>query len=241
MPIISNLRKWKNGEVFNARDYVYERDAIITQLNRLTLLLEGNQDGEGVNISVDSITIGDLRMDVNDRNGLLQVDMDSIKLQIGEQTFFRVKFEEGVTKGDAIQFAGSQGSHFLAKKAVAAEVNAAPELFIGLAASSYASGDFGLVLQFGPLVSILKQGFPAGSIVWYDSSDGALNGALTTTEPPRTKARIRIAAVVNDQNANLGEWIVRPSILEVDGIQTFLNNQAPQYVLEGDLWFDSST
>ena len=241
MPIISNLRKWKNGEVFNARDYVYERDAIITQLNRLTLLLEGNQDGEGVNISVDSITIGDLRMDVNDRNGLLQVDMDSIKLQIGEQTFFRVKFAEGVTKGDVIQFAGAQGNHFLAKKAVPAEINANPEYFLGIAAASYSVNAFGMVLEFGPLTGILKQEFPAGSILWYNSADGALPGQLTTTEPPRTKARIRIAAVVNDQNATNGEWIVRPSILEVDGIQTFLNNQAPQYVLEGDLWFDSST
>lgn len=241
MPIISNLRKWKNGEVFNARDYVYERDAIISQLNRLTLLLEGNQEGEGVNISVDSIEIGDLLMNVNDRNGTLQVDMDSVKLQIGQQVFFRVKFEEGVTKGDAIQFAGSQGSHFLAKKAVPSEINANPEYFLGIAANSYSSGFFGLVLEFGPLISILKTGFPAGSILWYDSSDGALPGSLTTTEPPRTKARIRVAAVVNDQNENLGEWVVRPSILEVDGIQTFLNNQAPQYVLEGDLWFDSST
>jgi len=240
MPIISNLRKWKNGEVFNARDYVYERDAIITQLNRLTLLLEGNQDGEGVNITVDSIRIGDLLMNVNDRNGLLQVDMDSIKLQIGEQIFFRVKFEEGVTKGDALQFAGSQGSHFLAKKAVQSEINAHPEYFLGLAASSYASGDFGLVLEFGPLPGILKQEFPAGSVLWFDSG-GSTPGALTTTEPPRTKARIRIAAVINDQNSNLGEWVVRPSILEVDGIQTFLNNQQPQYGLEGDLWFDSST
>ena len=61
------------------------------------------------------------------------------------------------------------------------------------------------------------------------------------TEPPRTKARIRVAAVINDQNSNLGEWIVRPSILEVDGIQTFLNSNEPQYPIEGDLWFEQST
>jgi len=241
MPIISNLRKWKNGEVFNARDYVYERDAIITQLNRLTLLLEGNQEGEGVNISVDSITVGDLLMNVNTSNGLLQVDMDSIKLQIGAQNFFRVKFEEGVTKGDAIQFAGSQGSFFSAKKAVPSEINADPSKFLGIAAASYATGSFGLVLEFGPFTGIFKQEFPANSVLWYNSLDGALPGQLTTTEPPRTKARIRIATVVNDQNTTDGQWIVRPNILEIDGIQTFLNNQAPQYVLEGDLWFDSST
>lgn len=33
MAKITNLRKWKNGEVFNARDYVYERDTIVALLN----------------------------------------------------------------------------------------------------------------------------------------------------------------------------------------------------------------
>lgn len=30
---ITNLRRWKNGEVFNARDYVYERDLIVALVN----------------------------------------------------------------------------------------------------------------------------------------------------------------------------------------------------------------
>jgi hypothetical protein len=33
MAKITNLRKWKNGEVFNARDYVYERDLIVSLVN----------------------------------------------------------------------------------------------------------------------------------------------------------------------------------------------------------------
>lgn len=33
MALIENLRKWRNGEVLNARDYVYERDLIISLLN----------------------------------------------------------------------------------------------------------------------------------------------------------------------------------------------------------------
>jgi hypothetical protein len=240
MPVVTNLRKWKNGEVFNARDYVYEREAIVTQLNRLTLLLEGNQEGDGINIAVDQISVGDLKINVNDRTGLLQADMDSVKLQFGQQIFFYVKFLEGVNKGDAIQFAGAQGSHFLAKKAVQSEINANPEYFLGLAANTYSESFFGLVLEFGPLPSIFRQAFPSGSILWYDSV-GTTPGALTLTEPPRTKARIRVAAVINDQNSNLGEWIVRPSILEVDGIQTFLNSNEPQYPIEGDLWFEQST
>lgn len=238
MPVVTNLKKWKNGEVFNARDYVYERDAILAQLNRLTLLLEGNQEGDGINIAVDQISIGDLNVNVNSRTGLLQADMDSVKLQFGQQIFFYVKFEEVVNKGDAIQFAGSQGSHFLAKKAVPEEINANPEYFLGLAANSYAEGFFGLVLEMGPLPGILRTGFSAGQVIWFDSN-GSTPGGLTTTEPPRTKARIRIAAVMNDQNSNLGEWVVRPSILEVDGVQTFLDSNEPVYPIEGDLWFET--
>lgn len=33
MAKLENLRKWKNGEVFNARDYVYERNEIVKLLN----------------------------------------------------------------------------------------------------------------------------------------------------------------------------------------------------------------
>lgn len=56
MPTISNLRQWRNGEVFNARDYVYERNLILAQVNRLTSILgDGGTPGA---ISVSSITMG---------------------------------------------------------------------------------------------------------------------------------------------------------------------------------------
>lgn len=32
---IEGLRDWTNNEVFNARDYVYERDTIISTVNQL--------------------------------------------------------------------------------------------------------------------------------------------------------------------------------------------------------------
>lgn len=50
---VPNLRQWRNGEVFNARDYVYERNILIAEINRLEGLFTGNSD-----ISVNSITIG---------------------------------------------------------------------------------------------------------------------------------------------------------------------------------------
>lgn len=32
---IKDLRKWRNGEIFNARDYVYERDLIVAALREV--------------------------------------------------------------------------------------------------------------------------------------------------------------------------------------------------------------
>jgi hypothetical protein len=60
MAAITNLRKWKNGEIFNARDYVYERDAIITQVNRLSALIEG--DGAAVNLTVEGLTTNSITL-----------------------------------------------------------------------------------------------------------------------------------------------------------------------------------
>ena len=55
MPTISNLRQWRNGEVFNASDYVYERNLILAQVNRLTSILgDGGTPGA---ITVSSITM----------------------------------------------------------------------------------------------------------------------------------------------------------------------------------------
>ena len=60
MATITNLRKWKNGEVFNARDYVYERDAIIAQVNRLSALIEG--DGAAIDLTVNSLTANSISL-----------------------------------------------------------------------------------------------------------------------------------------------------------------------------------
>jgi hypothetical protein len=61
MAAITNLRRWKNGEVFNARDYVYERDVIVAQVNRLTSLIEG--DGEAIDLTVDGLTANSITLD----------------------------------------------------------------------------------------------------------------------------------------------------------------------------------
>lgn len=50
---VSSLRQWRNGEKFTARDYLYEREQIIAEVNRLAGLLTGSSD-----LTVNSITLG---------------------------------------------------------------------------------------------------------------------------------------------------------------------------------------
>lgn len=193
-----------------------------------------------LNPYVETLKIEGKVFDINDSSDTIQVDLDSVKLQLGQQLFFRVKFTEAVSKGDAIQFAGAQGNHFLAKKTRATEMNANPEYFIGLAANNYSTNDFGLVLEFGPLLSIYNSNFAAGDILWLQTQ-GTTNGGLTTVDPGMDYARIRVAAVINDQNAQNGQWIVRPNILEQTGNRTYLDSEpSSSLVIEGDLWFDLS-
>lgn len=58
MPVISALRQWRNGEVFNARDYVYERNLIVAELNRLTSIFSGL--GNTTNARFNDVTVNRL-------------------------------------------------------------------------------------------------------------------------------------------------------------------------------------
>lgn len=60
---VPNLRQWRNGEVFNARDYVYERNVLIAEINRLEGIFTGNSNLNVTSVttnsvSTSSITIG---------------------------------------------------------------------------------------------------------------------------------------------------------------------------------------
>ena len=56
MPIINQFRQWRNGETFNARDYVYERDTIVNQLNRLSVLIGDTTTSSTVSVGSLSVT-----------------------------------------------------------------------------------------------------------------------------------------------------------------------------------------
>lgn len=59
---IPNLRQWQNGEIFNARDYVYERNVLIAEINRLEGLLTNNSSISANTVSANEISTGAITM-----------------------------------------------------------------------------------------------------------------------------------------------------------------------------------
>jgi hypothetical protein len=170
---------------------------------------------------------------------------EQFQLNVGQQMVYYGKaYQENITVGDPVMFAGVEGNHFRLKVATAEVLNANPEYFIGVAAHSFASGEFGYVVEFGLItgVDLPDATYNPGDILWIDTE----NNGYTTTKPPRNKSQIRVATVIEvNQNVNetfTGTLFVRPTVLEgAGGIQTFLQDTEPEVSFDGDLWFDTSS
>jgi len=238
MPTINNLRKWKNGEIFNARDYVYERDVLVSQVNRLSALL-GDSEGTA-DLDVSTITVGGRTLSYDETHGTLELGLlNDVKLHLGQEQYFYAKAKQtNITIGQPIMFAGVEGNHFLIQEATPEALNANPEYFIGIAAQNIATGEFGYVIEFGHLdgVNLPEVDYQPGDVLWFDST----NGGFTKTKPPRGKAQIRIAAVIavnqNENQTFTGEMFIRPSILEAASTSGILYETLPADAQVDDLF-----
>ena len=144
-----------------------------------------------------------------------------------------------IPKGAVVQFAGSQGDHLLIKQAVASEIIAQPELFMGLAENDIANNAFGNVVWFGNIIeyNAYKDDngtnlWPNGTILYFDSSTGGL------TEVRPDGLLIVVAAVekaASSENAENGILMVRvhkgQNIADISGIDTdgVVNGDVLQY------------
>lgn len=194
-----------------------------------------------LNPYTETISIGDHLVDWNAQDGTLQIALnEDVTLQLGqEQVFYAKAFQDNIPNGAPVMFAGVEGDHFRIKIATPEAINAAPEIFIGVATEEILAGEFGYVTEFGFVRDFDTTGFVAGDILWFDST----NGGYTTTKPLRDKAQIRVAAVVKqNQNENqLGMIFVRPAILEAStAVGVTLSNLAPTINdgVNGDLWVE---
>lgn len=114
---ITNLKTWRNGETFTARAYVYERDLIVDELNRLSGLLTGDTDltvnslqFNLVGTQADFTAPGTLFYDTDKHTLTLITDLGEY-LEIGSNLGDFAKNLNGtVYEGQPVTIAGNQGS-----------------------------------------------------------------------------------------------------------------------------------
>jgi hypothetical protein len=212
---------------------------VVWQVGTLRLTPTGN--GE--------LTADTGKLSWNQPNGTVNVGLyNDVNVGVGEDVFYYVKATGAITKGDVIQYAGYQGDHALAKRAVQSEVNANPKLIMGIAKQNITNGDFGYVAHFGKIEGVDTKGVAVNSFVWFDSA-GSTAGNWTTTQPTAPNAKILLAVIIKAEtnaNANNGVFLVRPTIesklsdLQGINISSVSNRQILRYNSTFQSWENSS-
>ena len=85
---------------------------------------------------------------------------------IGQDIEYYGKAVGAIVKGEAVQFAGVQGNHYLIKKAVPSEINANPKLMMGIAKASVSNNEFTYVAHFGRMRNINTSAYAEGDFLW---------------------------------------------------------------------------
>jgi hypothetical protein len=161
-------------------------------------------------------------------------------IQFPEGLFFYAKFTENVSKGDVIQFAGVQGGHLLAKKAVPSEINANPEYIMGICAQNATTNAFGYIMEFGTLKNLRTDTFGTEGQILYFASDGTVPGALTNVKPTVSRVIIVMAAIVTSSSGNSGILEVRVGSVASNGVNIRVQPTQPTNQLNDDFWYDTS-
>jgi hypothetical protein len=137
--------------------------------------------------------------------------LNNTKLQAGQELHFYGKAEDDILNGESVQFVGTQGDHFIFKRAVASEVSANPELFIGVATQNINANEFGYVTSFGKVRDLDTTMWEEGDILYFDS-DGISGETLVPQIPPAGDAHIIVAAVIR-KHPTQGVIFVRPHVM----------------------------
>jgi len=147
----------------------------------------------------------------NSIDGTLNLQLTATeKAEMFQNEMFYGKAVDTIAKGDLVQFAGVQGDHILIKKAVAAEVIANPEYFLGVAKSNLVNAQFGYAVWFGKTEGVQTTGWVAGDLLYFDNA----TGGLTKVKPSGNQLLIIVGAVIKEStgNSSNGVLIVRPQV-----------------------------
>lgn len=132
-------------------------------------------------------------------------------MQIGEETYFRIKCQSAITEGQVVMFAGTVGASggLIGSPATGLTADTASYV-MGVATESGATNDWIYVTAFGLVRGIDTTG---GAEAWVDGQilyyNPAVTGGLTKNLPSAPNAKVQVCAVVH-ANAN-GSLFIRPS------------------------------
>lgn len=108
------------------------------------------------------------------------------------------KATESIAEGDNVMLAGSQGDHYLVKKAVALELATEPWLYLGVATKASAINEWVKITKWGLVNNINTNGWAYGTKLYYDP----VTNGFTPTIPSLPEARIKVGMVVKTGIAN---------------------------------------
>ncbi len=162
---------------------------------------------------------GKIYYDYNDQFQTLAFQMNSGVVQkIGEETFFRIKCDGAISKGQVVSFAGTLGASggLIGKAATGLAVDQASYI-LGVATESGNNNDWIFVTFFGEVKGINTTGggeaWVQGQVLYYNPS---VTGGLTKNKPAIPNAICIVAAVVHVGSSN-GILFVRPTYGSVLG------------------------
>jgi hypothetical protein len=224
--------------------YVFSGTGQLVTTGITTLLVEETIAPAPGYYNVIDASVGITSVDINPAIATNQKQFNeyvAFKLVHNENVMFYVKFTEAVSKGQAIQFAGVQGGHLLAKKAVPSEINDNPEYMMGIAYQNASTNAFGYVLEFGTLKNLRTDIFGGGEgSILYFASDGTTPGALTSTKPTVSRQYIIMAALVTLSSGNSGILQVRLGSVATEVIDIRVQATQPTNQQANDFWYDIS-
>jgi hypothetical protein len=261
MATIENLRQWRNGDVINARDYVYERNLIVSLVNEHDASLDelhnildvtGSENGifEKIQFNISStqdmeeVPNGSVFYNPDKRTLAYKCEFGHVH-NINQEVQEIGKNDSGLSlvEGTIVSWAGAQGSHKLFTRADASDPNKSK--IVGVLHHPASVNGFAPVAVFAEIeIDDFRQIMGTGTDVGLAEGtklylSHTVPGKYTITQPPRPNADIWVATVVDiNLSSHKGKIFVYPQReASVNaGVVVQVSETQPSPFLDTDLW-----
>lgn len=260
MAIITNLRRWRNGEVINARDYVYERDLIVSLVNehdqRLSTLesLVGiaEEGSEYIHFNITSeqdmeaLPNGSVFYNPDKRTLAYKCEYGHIH-NINQETQEIGKNISGnsLVPGIVVTWAGAQGNHKLFVEADASDQDKSQ--LVGVLHHPADNNEFAPVAVFAEIeIDDFREIMADGDDSYLEDGtklylSPTVPGKYVVTAPVRPNADIWVATVISvNTSSHKGRIFAYPQrerLVDDEPRITISETQPTSNLINDDLWF----